>query len=182
MTEKEKYVLEHYEVAKEGEVFSTLNSNNNFERKELSLREDKDGYLDVTLVYNDEGGRQPFRVNRLVALKHIKNPNNLPIVNHKNTIKKDNSVNNLEWTTVKANTQHGYDNGAYENIKRVKVIELSKEEKIFPSVSHTSRHYGYKNPSTIQSILEGRKNNPISRGSRKGLFFEYTDEEITHIK
>lgn len=182
MDEKEKYVLEHYEITEDGRVFSTLNSNNNFKRKELSLREDKDGYLDVSLVYNDEGSRQPFRINRLVALKYIKNPDNLPIVNHINTIKKDNSVSNLEWSTVKANTQHGYDNGVYGGIKRVKVTELNKQKKVFPSVSHASRHYGYKNPSTIQAILEGRKNNPISKGGRKGLFFEYTNEEVTNIK
>lgn len=53
---------------------------------------------------------------------------------------------------------------------------------VFPSVSHTARYYNYKNPTTIQAILEGRKSNPISIGSRKGLYFEYTNESVTTIE
>ena len=47
MNVKEKYVLEHYEISKEGAVYSP------YTKKFLKFREDKDGYLEVTLIYND---------------------------------------------------------------------------------------------------------------------------------
>ena len=53
---------------------------------------------------------------------------------------------------------------------------------VFPSTSHAARYYNYKNPTTIQAILEGRSSNPIVRGNRQGLYFEYTNESVTTIE
>ena len=176
MNDKEKYVLEHYEITKDGKVFST------YTNKYLKYRKDKDGYFDVTLIYNSEGKRMPFRVHRLIALKYISNPNNYKIVNHKDLNKQNNCLENLEWVNHKINTQHGYDNCAYSNIKKVKCVEPTGTIHIFPSISHASRFYNYANSTTIQAILAGRKNNPNPRGTRKGLYFEYTDESVTTIE
>lgn len=176
MNEKERYVLEQYKIYRDGRVFSPMTN------KFLKFREDKDGYLDVALVYNKEGKRMPFRVHRLVALKYLEKPKNYNVVNHKDLNKQNNNIENLEWSTVALNTQHGYDYNAYGHIKKVKVSEESGIIHIFPSVSHASRYYDYANPSAIQAILEGRKNNPISSGKRKGLYFEYTNESVTTIE
>ena len=63
----------------------------------LILRQgsDRDGYAKVSLR-NGEGFRQ-HGVHRLVAAAFIPNPLRLPMVNHKNEVKNDNRVENLEW-------------------------------------------------------------------------------------
>ena len=65
---------------------------------------DKDGYLSVILC--NENGKKGFRVHRLVAQSFIPNPNNLPLINHKNQIVNDNRVENLEWCDVKYNNNY----------------------------------------------------------------------------
>ena len=63
---------------------------------------DKDGYLIATL------SGKLYRVHRLIAMAFISNPNNLPVVNHKNFDKSDNHVANLEWVTYSENSKHSF--------------------------------------------------------------------------
>lgn len=48
-----------------------------------------------------------YRIHRLVAEAFIPNPNNYPIINHKNEKKGDNRVENLEWCTHQYNCAYG---------------------------------------------------------------------------
>ena len=59
-----------------------------------------DGYYIVSLNHN-----KVRLVHRLVAQAYLPNPNNNPIVHHKNKNRLDNSMFNLEWTTNMYNTQ-----------------------------------------------------------------------------
>ena len=61
-------------------------------------------YMRVEL-YN-EFGSKIFKVHRLVAITFIPNPKKLPQVNHKNGIKTDNRVENLEWCDATYNINH----------------------------------------------------------------------------
>lgn len=60
------------------------------------------GYLMVNISGNKE------LVHRVVAQSFIENPKNLPCVNHKNGIKTDNRIENLEWASYSDNTTHSY--------------------------------------------------------------------------
>ena len=66
---------------------------------------DKKGYLRVFLCKN--GKRTCFLVHRLVAEAFISNPLNLPVINHKDEVKDNNYPYNLEWCTVKYNSNYG---------------------------------------------------------------------------
>ena len=63
------------------------------------------GYMQVHLTKN--GIAKKYQVHRLVAEAFIPNPNNLPIVNHKDENKINNCVWNLEWCTYSYNLTYG---------------------------------------------------------------------------
>ena len=74
------------------------------------LKEDVSGqYKRVTLSIDGKTFR--FSIHRLVALHYLPNPLMLRCVNHKNGIKFDNRVENLEWCSYTENTNHAFDNG-----------------------------------------------------------------------
>lgn len=55
-----------------------------------------------------DGVKSNQLVHRLVARAFISNESNKPQVNHKNGVKTDNSVSNLEWVTASENGLHSY--------------------------------------------------------------------------
>ncbi len=100
----------YYMVSNTGYVKSIPNPNRYRPNQKcgiLNMHLSKFGYYQVTLTIF--GKRHLKRVNRLVAEVFIKNPENKPCVNHKNGVKTDNMVNNLEWATYSENETHSYD-------------------------------------------------------------------------
>lgn len=73
------------------------------------------GYL--TIVVCAEGKRRSELIHRLLAILFIPNPENKRTVNHKNGIKQDNQLSNLEWATDQENIQHAFDNGMNEKTR-----------------------------------------------------------------
>jgi len=61
-----------------------------------------DGYLVITLR------KKNHKIHRVIANVFVPNPENRPIVNHKDRNKKNNAVSNLEWVTNRENVLHYY--------------------------------------------------------------------------
>ena len=67
----------------------------------LSMIKHNSGYMEVKLFKDGVG--TGFLIHRLVAFAFIPNPDNKPELDHINTIRTDNRVENLRWVTRKEN-------------------------------------------------------------------------------
>lgn len=70
---------------------------------------DTRGYPHASLTVNCVC--KTFKIHRLVAQAFIPNPEKKETVNHKNGIKTDNRVDNLEWMTNTENMRHAHATG-----------------------------------------------------------------------
>lgn len=59
------------------------------------------------IILSNGSSKKKFKVHRLVAEYFLSNPNNYPVVNHKDENPSNNAVSNLEWCTQKYNTNYG---------------------------------------------------------------------------
>lgn len=104
-----------YEVDQFGRVYGidrtkTVVDNVRIYEKPIAGRQMKQsmhtkGYKTVSLTKN--GSTKTMFVHRIVAEAFLPNPNNLPMVNHKDEDKTNNFIDNLEWCTASYNRTYG---------------------------------------------------------------------------
>jgi hypothetical protein len=129
----------------------------------LKGMKDKKGYLQVGLWKN--GVQKRFTIHRLVAQAFLPNPNNLPQVNHKDEVKTNNHLENLEWCTPKYNSNYGTRN---EKIRKKQLNDLSKSKPVkqytldgkilkeWSSASEVQRQTGFNN-THISACCNGKR-------------------------
>jgi len=98
-----------FHVYKDGSIFRRCKNGRTYK---LTPRIGKRGYKYLLLRTQDR--RIGMYVHRILAMAFLQNPENLPIVRHKDGNKLNNNLTNLAWSTQKENMSdrklHGTDN------------------------------------------------------------------------
>lgn len=71
----------------------------------------KEGYNQVCVSLGSRKNKKVFKIHRAVAETFCVNPENKPVVNHKDGNKQNNMINNLEWVTHQENVIHAHQKG-----------------------------------------------------------------------
>ena len=142
-----KKIFDSYYATEDGEIYST--KTNKFLKQRLS----KNGYKYVNLSINNKC--KTYQVHRLIALVYIPNPNNLPQVNHKNGIKIQNNVENLEWVTSLENVRHAHNNGLMHPARGLKTNNGHFTEDEVRYIRSLKGIYTYKEIANMYNVTKG---------------------------
>lgn len=137
----------------------------------LKTQPNSRGYLRVVLS-DRKGKKEAYFVHRLVAQAFVKNPQNLPVVNHLDFDYTNNRADNLEWTTFKGNMQYSCVRGRFtrtkewlENQKRGIDLAMAKPvigtnettgETVFFKVLNDCAKSGFQ-PSCVSNCCTGKR-------------------------
>lgn len=156
-----------YEASTDGRIRS-INYKNSGKKKILKPSDGGDGYL-KTMLLNDDGKYCSWGIHKWIAFTFLgPRPKGLQI-NHKNGIKTDNSVKNLEYCSRSENIKHAFDNGLIKP-KRGELNGMSKLTKedviqIRKTAKNGGRYYGRKklaeqygvSEAHIKDVVNGRR-------------------------
>lgn len=135
--------------------------------KMMVLQETRGGYLSVNLYKNGKSKRQA--VHRLVAKHFIPNLENKRCVNHIDSNRKNNCIDNLEWCTNKENTRHSMKYGYSQNLlDRLQNLREKRKKKInqydlennfikqWDCMNEAARAFGCKKSGSISNCCSGK--------------------------
>lgn len=118
----------------------------------------KDGYLSVAL-YN-ANGRKYFFVHRLVACAFIPNPSDYPEVNHKDEIRSNNCLSNLEWCTSKYNANYGMHNA------KISMANIGNKNHFY------GKHHSVLTKEKMSNAKKGKPSNQRKKVIANGVIFD----------
>jgi hypothetical protein len=117
-----------------------------------------------TIVICENGKHTTKCIHRLLAESFIQNPHGYNVVNHINSDRTDNRLENLEWVTFSGNSQHAFKSGRCEATRRAVSERMSRPVidtltgKRFTSVKLAAEHIGMKS-NTLVGYLIGKRPN-----------------------
>lgn len=142
-----------YYVSDTGNVYSRKTYNNPTGRiKKLKPTKMNKGYFYVNLRKNNTTYHKT--IHRLVANAFLANKKNAPQVNHKNGIKTDNNVTNLEWCTASENQLHR--RRTLGNSKKVLQLKNGIVLKQWANGTEAAQFIGI-NYRNLYSVLKNRR-------------------------
>lgn len=144
-------------LAKDGKTYS---------RKAMPIK----AYLNQNGYYYIDFGRKHHAVHRLIAEHFIPNPENKRTVNHKNGIKTDNRITNLEWATDSENNTHAYDTGLKVGAFIGKHTAVSKRVGKFKDNVLIQEYPSARNASLLHGLYEAAISLSIKRKKRLNGF------------
>lgn len=161
----------YYMVSNKGRVKS-LPRNGTIRKERIIKQKDVNGYMTVHL--RKSGYSKHRKVHRLVAKAFIEKNPGKEIVNHKDGVKGNNNVENLEWCTHSENTQHAFDTGLMEvDLEQLKVarrrsvkstskpvLQISSEGALvneFSFIRQASLHMGVQSCNMIGDVCRGKR-------------------------
>lgn len=177
-----------YEVSNFGRVRNKKTQKIKVQKSNYNKKTGKGGYLFVDLwKYNNS--RREY-VHRLVAMAFIPNPDNKPQVNHKDEIKTNNEVSNLEWVTVKENNNYGtHTERCVETMRNNKIYdEFSKRMK--KNNPNKGQYTGGNNSMARKVICDGKVYNclkdcaehyDINYGTFRGYLTNYMPKRFREL-
>jgi hypothetical protein len=124
----------NYLITRDGRVYSL------YKGTYISLWQDSKGYIVVTLY--ESGEKKNCFVHTLVTGAYLVSDPDRPWVNHIDSNRKNNLLENLEYVTQQENVIHAYEHGNNAKHKKsVKMIHPDTKEvlRIFSSASEASR-------------------------------------------
>lgn len=133
------------------------------------------------MILTKDNTRKHKKIHRLVAEAFIPNPENKPLINHKDENKANNCVENLEYCTHKYNVNYGTrNNRAGMKISKSLINNPKTTKKVFQydlngifikewiSATEAQRQLGIKQPLIVR-VCKGR------RKSTGGFIWKYAE-------
>lgn len=151
-----------YACDTKGQVYSYRSN------KFLSPSKNKRGYLHIILSKDKK--RYDYRVQRLVAMTFLDNPENKEQVNHIDGNKLNNYLSNLEWVTAEENIKHAKENHLFKTT----CTNPPKHTKDGPQVAYVFTNVYNGAQFTILGFRKLRKQFRIS-GYTYGLIQKYAN-------
>lgn len=152
-----------YAVTEDGKIWAYPRERSSSFGKWLKVCVNNAGYPYISLSKDKK--HRSYTVHRLIATAYLPNPSNLPEVNHKNAVKTDNRLENLEWCTHAQNVAHAIELGLRtpacgEKIKihklnAAKIKEIRHLGKEGVTHRRIAKQFGIAN-SGVCAILRGR--------------------------
>jgi hypothetical protein len=140
------------------------------EGNKVSTTSDGRGYLKV-FAYNENGEKKSLKIHRIVALAFIKNPDNLPVVNHIDGDKHNNRLSNLEWVTFVDNTRKFHEKGSISVKPIVRInAKTGTVKEVFNSIRMAAKYLNCDYRTLFDAVKRG--------APYKGYLYRYCDLKI----
>ena len=143
----------------------------NMKEKILNLGYYSNGYEQFSISINNK--RHTGIVHRFIAKTFLINPNNLNTINHKNGIRDDNRVCNLEWCSQSDNMKHSFRklkrkiknmSGENNNNSILKEEDILKIRKL-----HNESNYSQRKIAKLYSVQPSCINKIIKKETWKQI-------------